>query len=114
MLKKEQDRLEKANKVAEIFVNEGIKNPERVEVWKTVALAEALRPKGYSLEMVAKFMVNEKNIEMIKSQGLSKVISAALKAKFPNITAKSIKFNRNSHCPCGSGIKFKKCCIQKI
>jgi len=23
------------------------------------------------------------------------------------------KVNRNSKCPCGSGLKFKKCCINK-
>lgn len=28
--------------------------------------------------------------------------------------SKTIKFKRNDQCPCGSGKKFKKCCINKI
>jgi len=30
------------------------------------------------------------------------------------ITAGPKKFGRNSPCPCGSGLKFKKCCLQKM
>lgn len=34
-----------------------------------------------------------------------------------NVTASRVirkKIGRNSSCPCGSGIKFKKCCIFKV
>jgi uncharacterized protein YecA (UPF0149 family) len=27
---------------------------------------------------------------------------------------KRIKIGRNDLCPCGSGLKFKKCCINKV
>ena len=28
-------------------------------------------------------------------------------------TVKKYKINRNDKCPCGSGLKFKNCCINK-
>lgn len=27
---------------------------------------------------------------------------------------RSVKIGRNARCPCGSGKKFKKCCIDKV
>nr|MEE4269249.1 SEC-C metal-binding domain-containing protein [Candidatus Krumholzibacteria bacterium] len=30
------------------------------------------------------------------------------------MTAGPRKFGRNSPCPCGSGKKYKKCCLQKM
>jgi len=33
---------------------------------------------------------------------------------FEKKMSKTIKFKRNDKCPCGSGKKFKKCCIAKI
>jgi len=35
-------------------------------------------------------------------------------AAFEKKMSKTIKFKRNDKCPCGSGKKFKKCCIEKI
>lgn len=38
-----------------------------------------------------------------------------LKAVFPDIeVAHAGKIGRNATCPCGSGLKFKKCCISKV
>ncbi len=38
--------------------------------------------------------------------------SALQRAKFPPIN-KTAKVPRNAICPCGSGAKYKKCCINK-
>lgn len=31
----------------------------------------------------------------------------------PTITRDKLKVGRNDPCPCGSGLKFKKCCLKK-
>ena len=31
-----------------------------------------------------------------------------------HILIKRTKIGRNQSCPCGSGLKFKKCCIEKV
>lgn len=31
----------------------------------------------------------------------------------PTITRENPKIGRNDYCPCGSGLKFKRCCLKK-
>ena len=39
---------------------------------------------------------------------------AEAEAHRQKILSKTIKIKRNDKCPCGSGKKFKRCCINKI
>lgn len=48
-------------------------------------------------------------VDEIQPQKISKVKRALLK---PSVTPE-YKADRNALCPCGSGKKFKKCCINK-
>lgn len=48
-----------------------------------------------------------KHYQMVKGQ-----IKYIPKNKFPS-TSKLIKIGRNDPCPCGSGKKYKKCCLNK-
>ena len=41
-----------------------------------------------------------------------KIVDAYVKKNFPNLQ-KPIKIGRNDKCFCGSGKKYKKCCINK-
>ena len=47
-------------------------------------------------------------------------IKKAMKSRFKVLQAKGhtlvrrVKIGRNDKCPCNSGLKFKKCCIDKI
>ena len=36
-----------------------------------------------------------------------------LENEFEVVSMKREKIGRNQMCPCGSGVKFKKCCINK-
>jgi uncharacterized protein YchJ len=104
----------RTDKVAEIFIKAKVQTYDTRDLSAVVGMAEFLKPKGYSLEMVAEFLVTEKNLEVIEKVGIKKFIHMAQRAKFPTIQAKKMKYNRNEPCPCGSGTKFKKCCITKI
>ena len=58
-----------------------------------------------------------KSMEEINQKGdMDPIKSAVDKVKFYYLGhgAISVKIDRNSPCPCGSGQKFKKCCIQMI
>lgn len=39
---------------------------------------------------------------------------ALIAEKFGGRVTKRMKIGRNDPCPCGSGKKFKKCCIEKM
>ncbi len=39
---------------------------------------------------------------------------AELEGEHEIISMKREKIGRNAPCPCGSGVKFKKCCIDKV
>lgn len=104
----------KRNIVGEIFVANGVTDADEEDLNIVVALAHQLRFKGYSLEMLAENLVNKRNQEIIKKEGIKRVVQIATKAHFPTIQAKRFKPERNKPCPCGSGVKYKKCCHGKI
>lgn len=70
---------------------------------------------GYKLTYneVAKFLVNDKNKKMIESEGLTKTIEAMANMRLGTITRSEPKTGRNDKCICGSGAKYKKCCLNK-
>ena len=37
-----------------------------------------------------------------------------LQTKGHTLVRRVLKIGRNEKCPCGSGIKFKKCCLDKV
>lgn len=47
-------------------------------------------------------------------QGKMKARLAELESEGEVVTVKREKIGRNAPCPCGSGIKFKKCCISQM
>lgn len=101
------------NIVGEIFVKAGINDATEDNLLTVVGIAQRVRHKGYSLEMVAENLVNEKNVEIIREVGLDLFLKSAVKVKYPSIQAKRMKFDRNAPCFCGSGKKHKRCCINK-
>ena len=110
----EFERLKaKRNIVGEIFIKNGFTTATEEQLFKVVGMADYLKPSGYSLEMVAELLTNEKNVKAIEAVGFDEFFTIATKARFPHIQAKKFKPNRNGTCPCGSGLKFKKCCILK-
>ena len=56
-----------------------------------------------------------KNEESVGDYDKRVLRKAGNKLKDPNLKKFSyIKIGRNAKCPCGSGKKFKKCCLDKI
>ena len=81
---------------------------EEAEHWKSVQELED-NPEGlikYALEKLA-----GKKIEDIPKPQLS--LPSASGLAFPHQQASKQKVGRNELCPCGSGKKFKKCCLSR-
>ena len=52
-----------------------------------------------------------KYIKWLKTNKIAKMDSAGYLVRLPQTTPP--KISRNAPCPCGSGKKYKKCCINK-
>jgi len=51
--------------------------------------------------------------EIVRNLPLPQFQKGKAKINFKTITRKSIKTGRNEKCPCGSGKKYKRCCLKK-
>lgn len=56
----------------------------------------------------------DKDPESIVSKPMifTKEVRKAFGIKFPPYVRETPKVQRNSPCPCGSGLKYKKCCLE--
>jgi len=79
--------------------------PETGQITGNPAVIEQLLKEG---EMVIKF----DNRILTKKQRATKQISLKdYTSKAGQLRRKAAKTGRNEPCPCGSGVKFKKCCL---
>jgi uncharacterized protein YecA (UPF0149 family) len=64
--------------------------------------------------MIEKIFDDYMEREFVKEKDMAaKVVEAVTKyPQLKGLTAR--KVGRNEICPCGSGLKFKKCCIRKV
>ena len=85
------------------------------DVYLCMGCTEKFNNSGYRLTHmeVAEFLVNEKNSEMIKEKGIKKTILAMSKMRLGTIRRRGKRLGRNAPCFCGSGLKYKKCCLKK-
>lgn len=85
------------------------------DILKIIAITDGFNARGYKLSYkeVAEFIANKRNRELIEKDGLTKTLEAMPNMRLGTIRRDAPKINRNSKCPCGSGNKFKKCCINK-
>ena len=84
------------------------------DVLLIIAITNQFNRSGYSLTDVdvTNFLVNKNNIKLIKENGLTKTIEAMKDMRLGSII-KTPQLGRNEKCNCGSGVKFKKCCLIK-
>jgi len=89
------------------FEKEVRKNPK-----VTVAeLTQKYRDTPECVNLMAQTMITIENIEALAEIALGKKITPEeLDALYPNKILKATKIGRNELCPCGSGVKYKKCC----
>lgn len=65
-------------------------------------------PQGLKPEQVMK-VLNDVGLDLDVLQAKAKKARAIMNAKKP----KKVKIGRNVQCPCNSGKKYKKCCLNK-
>lgn len=84
------------------------------DVLLLIAIVDKWNGRGYEIGIAetAHFLFNKRNIELIIRNGMTKTIKAMSLMKLGMIK-RGKTTGRNEKCPCGSGSKFKKCCINK-
>lgn len=99
--------------IREIFGNAGIKHSDN-DIRLMIATTNQFNRAGYKLTYneVANFLCNDKNRKLIEKDGISRTIEAMASMRLGTIK-RDAKIGRNEICPCGSGKKYKKCCIKK-
>lgn len=87
---------------------------EKNDVLLLVAVVDGFNNRGYTVgyDEAAHFLFNQRNVELVITQGITKTIKAMSLMKLGPIR-KGVVIGRNEKCPCGSGNKYKKCCINK-
>lgn len=61
-----------------------------------------------------KFGIRDTRFEIVNIAGLFGIINWGLNKKIRPIRRKGKRVGRNDPCDCGSGKKFKRCCIFKL
>lgn len=76
-------------------------------------MQEYRRPTPNGFESVTEFFRGENKEEILKkmNERAEQIRSIELAKGFEVFRRKEV--GRNAKCPCGSGLKFKKCCIEK-
>jgi hypothetical protein len=99
--------------IGEIFAVAGYKYDSK-DVLLLIAVTDQFNRSGYKLGYieVAKFVTNKKNKSLVEKDGLTKTIEAMASMRLGTIKRNPVP-GRNEKCTCGSGKKFKKCCINK-
>jgi uncharacterized protein YecA (UPF0149 family) len=56
--------------------------------------------------------INKRTQDVYSGVNCPQSLKGKNKVNFQTITRKSNKVGRNENCPCGSGEKYKKCCLK--
>lgn len=67
----------------------------------------------YAKEIIEKMNESDKELFLKRHSNLKKELRIPLHNKFFKNKKSPIKVGRNEPCPCGSGKKYKKCCLEK-
>jgi uncharacterized protein YecA (UPF0149 family) len=63
------------------------------------------------IEKIKKLDLDYNNVESFSEENCQTIMDILdINLEIPKKPEKKIKIPRNSQCPCGSGIKYKKCC----
>ena len=105
-------KTELQKQIGEVFATARISYSDK-DVLLLIAVTKQFNRSGYKLGFleVAKFVTNQKNKGLIEKDGLTKTIEAMAHMRLGTIT-KEKEPRRNEKCPCGSGIKYKRCCLK--
>lgn len=81
-------------------------------VEQIIHITNGFKDNGYKISYgkVAEFISSQENRDILEDIGLDKVLKSMPYMKLGTIT-KEKKQCRNEACGCGSGKKFKKCCL---
>lgn len=84
-------------------------------IWKRLEILQAPAANGCSgeVEFIAHCQLGNKQQQIHEHSLFEKIDNEWFYTGAKSHRINTIKPQRNSHCPCGSGLKYKKCCIHK-
>lgn len=88
------------------------KYDQKANQWFGVCIGTKSQRLRFGVNMEFKWEQSNEMDEITKDLPKPQLLKGKNKVNFQTITRKSKKIGRNEKCPCGSGKKYKKCCLR--
>jgi len=89
------------------------KYAQKANSWYGVCVGQATPSLRFGVNKEYEWIQSNEMDDIVKDLPKGQNLKGKNRINFSTVTRKSKKVGRNEKCPCGSGKKFKKCCINE-
>ena len=90
------------------------KYAQKASTWFGVCIGQAVPRLRFGVNKEYSWGQSNEMDELVKDLPKPQSLKGKNKVNFKTVTRKSKKVGRNDKCPCGSGKKYKRCCLDKM